>query len=178
MIAYDRLDELQHGLRHGSSERKLIDTVIPYLTDCWLREYERHSQLDGVIETLAERFHFLFDVSAQRLLAAWGISHGKHVGKRPTSRMSGHPLSDGPAFHRGHTIPHTLGGGTDINLVPQRGSLNVGRFRELEKAAVATPGSLYFTYWIYAGPRSQRPSHVHQGLLVPGELARIYRFCN
>ena len=73
-------------------------------------------------------------------------------------------------YHRGHAIPHTLGGPTDINLVPQLGRINVGQFRTLEKRAVATPGSLYFTYWSYARTRaagrssaSQTPVAVDQG---------------
>ena len=58
-----------------------------------------------------------------------------------------------------------LGGGLDINLVTQRGSLNIGQFRVLEKRAVATPGSLYFTYWVYRSPQTQKPVRVEQGLL-------------
>jgi len=77
-------------------------------------------------------------------------------------------------YHRGHAIPHTLGGATDINLVPQLGAVNVGAFRALERAAVATPGALYFTYWSYRGSRlrtarghdepGQVPTAVEQGL--------------
>ncbi len=52
--------------------------------------------------------------------------------------MAGHPLSDGPHYHRGHASPHTLGGPTDIKLVPQLGSVNVEPFRDLERRAVAT----------------------------------------
>lgn len=46
-------------------------------------------------------------------------------------------------YHRGHAIAHTLGGGTDINLFSQRGMLNIGEFRRLERAAVADPNALY-----------------------------------
>ena len=90
--------------------------------------------------------------------------------------MAGHPLSAGSLYHRGHAIPHSLGGATDINLVPQLGMINTGPFRALERRAVATPGSLYFTYWTYAGAQHSRyghsgqtPAGVDQGLLVPGE---------
>jgi hypothetical protein len=92
--------------------------------------------------------------------------------------MTGHPLSAGASYHRGHAIPHTLGGPTDINLVPQRGSINVGPFRALERQAVATPGSLYFTYWIYQGPTEQTPRWVEQGLLVPGRPPDIRKHSN
>lgn len=178
MARYERLDVLLRGVRAAMWERRVDDVVIPFLTDLWLEEYQRRSSLADVVETIAERFHYLFDVRAQRLIAAWGVSHGKHSGARPAARMKGHPLSDGPAYHRGHAIPHTLGGGTDINLVPQRGALNIGEFRVLEKAAVATPGALYFTYWLYERGATQRPSYVEQGLLLPGHAARISRFQN
>jgi hypothetical protein len=121
-----------------------------------------------VVETTVDRFSYLFDVAAERLIAAWGVSRGRDAAARDRSRMAGHPLSAGPLYHRGHAIPHTLGGPTDINLVPQRGSVNVGAFRELERRAVATPGALYFTYWIYRNVQSQTPTDVDQGLIVPG----------
>jgi hypothetical protein len=37
-------------------------------------------------------------------------------------------FSVGKQYHRGHVVPHTLGGGTDINLVPQLGKINIVRF--------------------------------------------------
>jgi len=127
---------------------------------------------------------YLFDIAAERLIAAWGISKGRHVGARDASRMAGHPLSAGPHYHRGHAIPHTLGGPTDINLVPQLGRINVGPFRPFEKKAVATPGSLYFTYWIYGsaaariGTPTQTPTGVDQGLLIAGQMPQIARHGN
>jgi hypothetical protein len=94
--------------------------------------------------------------------------------------MAGHPSSAGPLYHRGHAIAHTLGGPTDINLVPQLGRINVGPFRPLEKKAVATPGSFYFTYWTYFGTTSRRgaipsqmPTGVDQGLLIAGQPPQI-----
>jgi hypothetical protein len=138
-----------------------------------------------VIETTTSEFSYLFDIQAERLIAAWGISRGRHGGTRDKARMAGHPNSAGPRYHRGHAIPHTLGGTTDINLVPQLGSINVGPFRLLEKKAVATPGSLYFTYWIYAGSRptrdghpGQTPTSVDQGLLIAGQQPLIQHYGN
>lgn len=157
--------------------------VIDYLIGVWLDDYASTGKPD-IVETQAQGFSYLFDIDAGRLLAAWGVSQGKFTDPRDKARMAGHPLSDGPHYHRGHAIPHTLGGPTDINLVPQLGSVNVGAFRILEKEAVATPGSLYFTYWSYrgappvAGGPSQRPTSVDQGLLIPGEAAKIRQHPN
>ena len=156
-----------------------IDTeVIPYLIDEWLIDYDRVTPENEIVETTSSNFSYLFDIESGRLLAAWGISQGRHAGSRDKSRMAGHPLSAGPLYHRGHAIPHTLGGPTDINLVPQLGSVNVGPFRALEKQAVATPGALYFTYWRYPNRTSQTPRGVDQGLIIPGHMPDIRRHGN
>jgi hypothetical protein len=151
----------------------------------WLDDYARVSSTIDVVQTTTSGFSYLFDIMAQRLIAAWGISHGRHSESRDKHRMQGHPKGAGPLYHRGHAIPHTLGGATDINLVPQLGKINIGPFRPLEKQAVATPGSLYFTYWTYFGAartrdgyQGQTPTGVDQGLLVVGQSPRIERLVN
>jgi hypothetical protein len=154
-----------------------------YLIDVWLDHY-RAAPGSNIVETRASNFSYLFDVDAERLLAAWGVSRGKNTEARDKSRMAGFPLGAGPLYHRGHAIPHTLGGPTDINLVPQLGRINVGAFRKLEKDAVATPGSFYFTYWSYRGSGtvkggpSQQPTGVDQGLIIPGQETRVVTHLN
>jgi hypothetical protein len=147
--------------------------VIEYLVGIWIDDYCARSKTNDIVETSVSDFSYLFDVSGERLLAAFGISNGRFGGARDASRMAGHPLSAGPLYHRGHAIPHTLGGPTDINLVPQRGSVNIGPFRKLERAAVATPGALYFTYWEYPRGDTQLPVGVDQGLLIPGQKPQV-----
>ena len=147
--------------------------VIPTLINLWLNDYRARGASEDIVETTASNFSYLFDVGLGRLIAAWGISGGKHLGARDKSRMAGSPLGAGPGYHRGHAIPHTLGGPTDINLVPQLGSVNIGPFRRLEKEAVATPGALYFSYWLYPPGHGQKPASVEQGLLVPGNRLRV-----
>src|SRR5262245_14303663 len=147
--------------------------VIEYLVGVWIDDYALRSTSNEIIETNVSNFSYLFDISNERLLAAFGVSSGRFGGARDASRMAGHPLSAGPLYHRGHAIPHTLGGPTDINLVPQRGSVNIGPFRALERAAVATPGAFYFTYWEYPRGNTQLPISVDQGLLVAGQTPRV-----
>jgi hypothetical protein len=109
-------------------------------------------------------------------------------------RYSGHSAHDAHAVGRGAggaeatrvvrgapaAFSPTLGGSTDINLVPQAGRINIGPFRPLEKQAVAAPGSLYFTYWVYVGSPAatdgrlgQPPTGVDQGLLIPQQSSQI-----
>jgi hypothetical protein len=179
---------------------KMLSTLSPPLTNAivavelgpslertWLQDYRGRNQLQGyshafpsedIVGTRDFGFHYLFDIAASRLIAAWGISNGKDRTPRSevAARMSGHPLTNrvnGELYHRGHTIPHIMGGRTDINLVPQLGSINSGTFKKLEGRAVATPGSLYFTYWTYSNPLTQRPSGVQQGCLIAGSPPMI-----
>ena len=149
------------------------DGVVDRMIQLWLTDYSRRWAATNLVRTTVSSAQYLFDVNAQRLIAAWAVSTGRHAGARDASRMAGHPSTAGRLYHRGHAIPHTLGGPTDINLVMQLGSVNVGPFRPLEKQAVATPGSLYFTYWQYRGKDTQKPSGVDQGLIIPGGVADV-----
>jgi hypothetical protein len=178
MAAYPKLSSLCSSIRSGDPGDDMQAKVIPYLIDVWLSDYSREWRGDDIVETTTAGFSYLFDIRRERLLAAWGVSKGRDTEPRPDSRMKQHPRGGDRHYHRGHAIPHTLGGATDINLVPQRGSVNVGPFRILEIEAVATPGALYFTYWSYARADSQRPSGVDQGLIVAGKLPRIVRHAN
>ncbi|MFC0204996.1 DNA/RNA non-specific endonuclease [Novosphingobium soli] len=133
---------------------------------------------------------YLFDIAAERLVAAYVISQGKNAVTRkgePDDRLAGHPLHNSLLFDRGHTIAHTLGGGADINIVPQNSKVNrSGRkdlptgFRTLERRAVETPGSLYFVRWLYNGATGgqQVPTSVEQGLLLPMRAPEVYTFAN
>ncbi|MCC2687608.1 MAG: hypothetical protein K0S21_411 [Rhizobiaceae bacterium] len=161
-----------------SSSTSIEEQAVTYLVGEWLADYDRITPDNEIVETTTQGFSYLFDTSTGRLLAAWGFSRGRHAGARDKSRMAGHPLSAGALYHRGHAIPHTLGGPTDINLVPQLGSVNIGPFRSLERQAVATPGALYFTYWRYGDRTSQTPIGVDQGLIVRGQMPQILRHGN
>jgi hypothetical protein len=188
MPHYDRIMPLVLGAAPASAARVFEERVVPALTALWLDDYDAVTPGGEVVETTAQGFSYLFDIRWQRLIAAWGVSRGAHTEPRDKGRMAGSPRTGGVLYHRGHAIPHTLGGATDINLVPQLGAVNVGAFRALERAAVATPGALYFTYWSYRGSRlrtarghdepGQVPTAVEQGLLVPGAPPRITRHAN
>jgi hypothetical protein len=178
MPDYPRLASFLGKMDASTSEAVFVADVLPYLTEIWLSHYTSSLRDWDIVQVTLGEFSYLFDIIPSRLIAAWGISRGRHAGARDKSRMKGHPQSAGPRYHRGHAIPHTLGGSTDINLIAQLGAVNVGAFRPLERQAVATPGSLYFTYWIYGQSASQTPTAVEQGLLVPGCREDIRRHTN
>lgn len=172
MTDYPRLDELR------GAALAVDKAVVDHLLDCWLDAYASAWPHHQMVEVTLDSFSYLFDPAVGRLISAFGYSSGKNTEARDKSRMRGHPLGDGPLYHRGHAIPHTLGGGYDINLVPQLGAVNIGPFRELEKRAVATPGAFYFSHWSYRSVDGQTPSGVQQGLLIPGHATQIRQHRN
>ena len=185
MASYPELATLFRAHPVSAPHSAFLQNVLPYLIDVWLDDYERSTPASNTVVVTPDNFSYLFDIAEGRLLAAWGVTAGKNTSARPASRMQGHPLSAGALYHRGHAIPHTLGGACDINLVPQLGRINIGPFRTLEIRAVATPGAFYFTYWDYNGTApatqghpGQTPTHVDQGLLVDGHFPEITRHVN
>jgi DNA/RNA non-specific endonuclease len=178
MPDYSEFDAVLFPMTVASAEARLPNEVVPRLVELWLDEYARTTEKREIVETTVERFTYLFDIQAERLIAAWGITGGRAAGRRDASRMAGHPRSPDERYHRGHAIAHALGGGTDINLVPQLASVNIGPFRQLEREALRSSGALYFTYWIYNDPHSQRPAAVEQGLFIAGRLPQIRRHAN
>ncbi|HEX3381443.1 MAG TPA: DNA/RNA non-specific endonuclease [Paraburkholderia sp.] len=173
MTDYAALNRILPRLSHAQATAAWDREVVPLLVALWADDYVQRVATCELLETSVGGFSYLFDVSTGRLVAAWGISQGKSTipRKEIATRMRGHPLSNGGTYHRGHAIPHTLGGSTDINLVPQLGKINSGPFQALERLAVSHAGALYFTYWLYGPGDSQVPVGVEQGLLMPGATA-------
>lgn len=89
-------------LTASASDEAFATEVIPYLLDVWLDDYYRSTHSVNIVETRTNQFSYLFDIENERLIAAWGISHGKHDAPRDKRRMAGHWLRRGPHYHRGH----------------------------------------------------------------------------
>jgi hypothetical protein len=145
--------------------RKALPELIGRIEDLTMREYRPGTGGPQFVEVTESSFNYLFDLTDERLVLASGISQGAHTNVRDRNRMRGHPVRHGGEYHRGHSIAHQLGGGLDINLVDQRGNVNIGPFRRLEKEAVASPGAFYFCNWIYGPGRNQTPQGVRQGVI-------------
>ncbi len=158
ILDYPRLRKALHDGSIDLADSADVKDMSTYLIDEWIRDYRRVCASADVVEVKLDRFGYLFDVRRERLLSAWGLSPGATGHVRDKNRMRGAPLGGGKGTHRGHAIPIQIGGGTGINLVAQEGAVNVGPFRELERRAVANPGSFYFTYWTYPPGNKQRPA--------------------
>jgi hypothetical protein len=153
--------------RSGAGQPFGTQNLQRELSALWTDVYLEAFPNSEIVSVTLETFDYLFDLTAERNVAAYGIMVGRNTAARDHARMAGHPKAEGQDYHRGHMIPHSGHGGTDINLFSQLGSVNIGQFRQLERLAVANPGSFYFVRMIYDDAGSQRPAFVEQGLAVP-----------
>jgi len=157
--------------------RNIVSKIPRQLVPLWCDDYYRTNPDAQLVEVDVSDspacFSYLFDIDRQRNIVAWGIpTFASH--RRDASRMAGHPLSAGSQYHRGHLMAHSIGGGTDINLVPQLGKLNIGQFRKIEKRvrqlAKENVRCLYFVRTTY-NDDSQIPAMFEQCVIqAPGTI--------
>jgi hypothetical protein len=170
--------------------------VRELLVPVWLDAYEVMTPWPTeVLEIAQGDLTYLFDApsleersapdASDRVVAAWGRSCASG-GTRDRARLGGFlPGSDRWSHagrDRGHLVAHALGGGLDLNLIPQARDLNRGsslrgrRWREMERRAAARTGTPLFVRPIYGSP-SWEPDELEYGLLVDGRLS-CERFAN
>jgi hypothetical protein len=178
MLNYSNLRSLARKIPPGTPEAEALDRFEEHLVPLWVKTYHARCRSAALSSVQLGAAVFLFDVEHERLVTAWAASRGPVHERRDAGRMARFPKGAGRLYHRGHAIPHSMGGPLDLNLVPQLGAVNVGAFRELERDAVAMPGALYFTFWYYARGRGQVPTSVDQGLLRPGTDFRVVNHPN
>jgi hypothetical protein len=169
MLMEDRYRQLLASYRGN----QIVADIPGSLVRLWCEHYCAQNHGAELVEVnlkdAGASFTYLFDISLQRTVVAYGVpAFAKHA--RDAGRMAGHPNSAGPEFHRGHLMAHSIGGGTDINLVPQLGKLNIGEFRVLERKvrdlAKQSLSCFYFVRPIY-GDKSQTPTKFEQCVIQP-----------
>ena len=141
-----------------------------------------------VVEVVVDGFTYLYDSTtapaaheaANRVVAVRGRSGGEH-GPRDTSRMRGHPNPN--RVDRGHLVARAVGGGYDLNLIPQDPKLNRGHsepgkvWRELENHLAKNPGTEFFVRPTY-GDTSDYPTQLEFGVQLAGGEWRVETFDN
>lgn len=187
-----------------------VDDVIGFLSDVlpheWAAIYAAHNpHPPNIFVTSVAGFDYLFDnpehlvlageldarvAVADRLVAVHGRSGLLHE-ERDDSRLRPFPLgpvdpsvgSKGRRYDRGHVMGHALGGGLDINLIPQVAGTNQGsseegkRFRAMERYAAEHPGVYCFARPLYAG-FSGHPLVLEFGVLKEDGTLWLERFRN
>ena len=73
-----RLEGLLRAVNPRSPNAGFTNKIVPYLVEVWLDDYARTSLKADIVETTVSGFSYLFDVISGRLIAAWGISEGRH----------------------------------------------------------------------------------------------------
>jgi hypothetical protein len=166
------------------------DVVVrELLVERWTAEYDALTPwAPEIVEIELGTFVYLFDAAPtlsdapsggdDRVVVVWGRSSAPTT-RRDRSRLAGFipvPGSwSGRGRDRGHLVAHALGGGLDVNLVPQSSALNRGRseegrrWRALEREAAASPGMPVFVRPIYTDA-TWSPTEFEYGLVRGGGL--------
>jgi hypothetical protein len=174
--------------------------LVSELPSLWLHEYQAMcSHVPNVLQFDVEGFQHLFDFTSDpkedgqaaatedRLVAVFGHSRAPSAG-RDSSRMRGFlggrlTATEGSLLDKGHFIGHSLGGGTDVNLFPQRPELNRGWsdpgkvFRRMERHAAGNPGTFIFARPLY-NDSTWHPYSLEYGLLMPDLRLWVEHFAN
>jgi hypothetical protein len=173
--------ELAAAARHP---REVVDA-----TSGWLADYlDRTGGRREVVEIDLGDLTYLFDSTTaptereatNRVVAVYGRSGESH-GDRDKSRMSGHPNPN--HVDRGHLVARAIGGGYDLNLIPQDPKLNQGHsepgkvWRELERDLESRLGTAFFVRPTY-GDTSDYPTHLEFGVQLESGEWRVEHFDN
>jgi len=174
----------------------LLAEELPYeWRDAYLRHTPRQTNLLRVQD---EGFTYLFDYYSalgedtgglmieDRLVCAFGASRVGHA-KRNVGRQRGWVGPTEKRFgadrDKGHYIPHSLGGGLEINLFDQSRALNRGRsvpgrvYRTMERYCLEHSGIFLFNRPLYADATA-KPAMLEFGLLKTDGQLWVERFEN
>lgn len=166
------------SLKCDFDERRIDDAnLASRLSEAWATTYRDRSPGCELVEVDQGELTYLFDITAQRVVGVYGRS-APTTAPRPASRMRGFPLPPSePDRVRGHLAAHSIGGGTDINLIPQDAALNVsGAWRRLERLAQANPGCFVAVEASY-DDEAQTPAQLTYVVAASGTLV-VEEFSN
>jgi hypothetical protein len=171
---------LDYGQLSAAFERGALDVeeLADLLSDGWASTYRATSRGEvELVEVEQGKLTYLFDISYARVVGVYGRS-APPTDEYPSARVRGFPLPRSERrLVRGHLAAHTVGGGTDINLVPQDAALNVsGAWRRLERWAQARPGAFLAVEVSYNDDRQTPAGFVY--LVAAERELRYERFAN
>ncbi len=194
-------DQIISQLSLQSIEDKTVQ-LKELLPGLWCEEYRKMTPTEtNILQFTNLGFEFLFDLSAE-LVASGAVAEDQAVEdrvvgvfgksttqseKRDSNRMKGFlgPSTKvfGEGYDKGHFIGHSLGGGLDVNLFPQKRDINRGWsergkvFRAMEKYCADNPGTFCFSRPIYHD-LSWRPCKLQYGVLTQDNNLWVEMFEN
>ncbi len=195
LIDYERIAKIASS-RDATDIAAFLVEELPY---DWRDAYAAHTpRATHVLRVSDEDFTYLFDYFStlgepapaptveDRLVCAFGTSR-EAPAKRNTSRQRGWggptEKSFGSDRDKGHFIPHTVGGGLEINLFVQLRELNRGwspagaLYRSMERYCQRHPGNFFFNRPLYADASAQ-PAMLEFGVLKADGQLWVERFEN
>ena len=189
----------ERGAKRGGTgpERRgrLADFLLEHLPPLWCAAYRgMPNGAVQIVELTDQGYRFLFDLGAERVVAAYGGS-GYNPARRNSSRMAGFLgetagqtwrerffATHGDRYDRGHFMSHRQGGGLDVNLFPQRADINQGssalgrEYRAMERHCAAIADTFCFSRPIY-DDRTWVPAALDYGATYDAQLV-VKRFPN
>jgi len=173
----------------------VIEELIQRVEDGWLSTYyDMSPHSPTVLKFQDQGFTFLYDQTSanssdveDRLIAAYGwstaIEHERGENRMKGFLGGGIDIPGKGKFDKGHVLAHSMGGGLDVNLFPQRPELNRGRseagkvYRRMEKYAAGHDGTFVFSRLIYSDS-SWVPSSLEYGVLLEDKKLWVEWFEN
>ncbi len=163
--------------------------IAAYLTDVlpdlWHKKYQAMTPDETFIQTMSRDFTLAFDVQSHnpyqtdddfiedRVVVFYGLSKKSEV-KRDSTRLAGYLRGvygwTDKDTDKGHFIGHSLGGGVDENIFPQKKEVNRGHsvggkvYRAMETYCAQNEGTFCFSRPIYCD-FSTRPFVLEYGVL-------------
>ncbi|MGC3992035.1 MAG: hypothetical protein QM796_20550 [Chthoniobacteraceae bacterium] len=201
-INYEKLREvLKEEAPSKTQTEEFLLQELPYI---WREHYLRMTARETTLLSIEyQGFQYYYDhytylevkgalphseTDEDRVIGVIGRSMRAETGRAEASAwlkglIGGTEERWGKHFDKGHFIAHSMGGGLQLNIFPQRRDINRGwsvegkRFREMEKYCVLHPGTLCFHRPIYLD-EGFKPAALDFGFVTEeGELL-VERFDN
>lgn len=153
------------------------DVLGEELASAWSAQY--YSECPGKTELVDVKIGtmtYVFDIANSRTIGVYGTS-APNDDPRPEYRIHNSLSLGNPKDVRGHLAADSMGGGTDLNLVRQDGTLNnSGAWRAFEIYAQKNPGTFFAVQVEYEGD-TDRPSGFVYGIMRDSQFEH-QRFSN
>jgi hypothetical protein len=153
--------------------------IINKIAFDWMDMYDIQCEMkSSILEITIDGYTFLWDETYERVVVVYGIASDELINKvkqRDRPRIAYYYRNfikdiENSQYDTGHFIAHSLGGGMDMNLFPQKREMNRGYsesgsvYRKMENYALRHPETLVFSRPIYFDD-TWRPFFLEYGVL-------------